>query len=53
METYIVRSVLEIVNPLFPPGIGTVCVSALPPGSCPLGEIDCDGGNDLDVGSRA
>jgi hypothetical protein len=39
---------LQALDPLEIPGIGFVCVSSSG-GSCPDGEMDCDGGNALDV----
>jgi hypothetical protein len=35
------------LNPFVISGVGTVCVN--PSGPCPDGELDCDGGNSLDV----
>ena len=39
--------VLQSIDPLSIPSIGFVCLT--PSGACPAGEIDCDGGNGLDV----
>ncbi len=39
----------QFVDPLPLTGIGTVCLIPEPAGTCPQGDIDCDGGNDQDV----
>jgi hypothetical protein len=41
---------LQSIDPITVPGIGFVCLSPGDPNTpCDLGEIDCDGGNGLDV----
>jgi len=37
------------IDPLDVPDVGTVCLVPEPAGTCPQGDIDCDGGNDQDV----
>jgi hypothetical protein len=37
------------VDPLTIPGLGIACLIPVPAGSCPAGDIDCDGGNDQDI----
>jgi hypothetical protein len=43
------ETVFGVVDPLTIPGLGIACLIPVPPGTCPLGDIDCDGGNDQDV----
>ena len=38
---------LQSIDPIAIPSIGFTCLT--PEAGCPPGEIDCDGGNDLDV----